>query len=470
MTNSDRFNDAAKCFLARVREEGRPVISSGGELFGYRDGVWRPGVENDERMTRYMYEEALANKIAMGKDAKAMWSTVRMVAIPEQPVRMDPHRMIVCRNGTLDVESGDLYEHAPDHYCTRFVDIEYDADARCPEWEAALRRTLEGNEDVDGSVQLIQEFFGVSLIGKRHLPRALRQAMVLWGLSKTGKSSVANVLKEFFPTSVTSVSVKEATGSFGLSTFIGAMAWISEEAIEKGFRGGANLLKKLLIGETVSADVKYKSRVEFTFDGAVMLTANNELRVSEASAAVFNRLAAVRFERVFTEEDAKLLVGGKLETHLKAHNEWPGILNWALEGAARAIERGHYVIPETAKNTADDWRRDDPVIDFIQQCTEYDPKCQNLTRIVATACSVFALRNHDKRVSVKSASGTLASEIKSVHPRCDGNRVKRYGNGERAYIIGGLKLNDEGVRWVEQAKQDGVFTIGETVKVNLPAL
>lgn len=469
MTNSARFDDAARCFLAKMKDAGRPVISSGGELYCYKDGVWRPGVEADEWAVKVLYGEAVANKISMGKDAKAMWNTVRIVGIPDTPVRMDPHRMIVCTNGTLDVESRDLYEHSPDHYCTRFVDIEYDAGAECPEWIAALHRTLEGHEDIPGAVNLLQEFFGISLVGKRNLPRALRQAMVLWGLSKTGKSSVANVLKAFFPANVTSVGVKEATSQFGLSTFVGAMAWISEEAIERNFRGGANVLKKLLIGEPVSADRKYKDRVEFVFDGAVLLTANNELRVSEASAAVFNRLAAIRFERVFTDEDAKHLVGGKLETHLRAHNEWPGILNWALDGAERAIERGHYVMPEAVKTTAQDWRRDDPVIDFLEQCTEYDPRVQNVTRTVATACAVFATRNHDTRLSVKKAVGTLSSEIKSIHPRCEG-RVKRYGAGDRGHVLIGLRLNDEGVKWVEQAKQDGVFLIGESVKVNLAAL
>ena len=473
MSNHDKYHDAAEALIARLEAAGQRILNADGSLYRYVNGVWLPGAEDHNVVRTAYYQEAMAHKVAWGDKEAALWKTLRAMTLPSgEAIVMDRVPRLVCTNGTLDLTDNDLYEHDPTDYCTRHVAMAFDPDATCPEWESALDRMLEGHDEVDNVKLLLQEFFGVSLFAKSQLPRNLRQAMLLWGPSETGKSSVAGVLSELFPKDrVTAATVREVTGSFGLATLHGALAWIADEALDANGKAAAGLLKRLFNAEPIVINRKYRDQVTASFTGAVLFTANNPLVIDEDSEATYRRLISLRFTRGFTAEDAKKLgKSGRLVPYLRECGEFPGILNWSLAGARRALDRGRYTHVDAVLADREEMHsRSSAAHAFLVDCTEYDPAIHNASWVVGAAMKVYATAFHDDRRSIQAFTKSLADSVRGVHPMVQVGKLVKTQSG-RARSLVGLKLNDEGKRWVAQAKDDGLFGSGRAVNVNERAL
>jgi putative DNA primase/helicase len=100
---------------------------------------------------------------AHDRRVKMLASGRAIEGIPVRPGELDRDPMLLnCRNGTLDLRTGDLRTHRREDYLTRGLDLDYDPDARCPTWELFLLQVFAG--DV-GLVEFLQRALGHSLTG-----------------------------------------------------------------------------------------------------------------------------------------------------------------------------------------------------------------------------------------------------------------------------------------------------------------
>jgi len=146
--------------------------------------------------------------------------------------------------------------------------------------------------------------------------------------------------------------VNQLTERFGPASLYGASAWITDDAINEGDKLDPQRFKTIVTGEAIELDRKQRDCVRVELDIPVVLTANSLPSARDSSDAVFNRCLIIEMANVISEETAEL---SKQQAGLANDVRWfadwlfdqenSGILNWALEGLERLLNRGRFEIP-----------------------------------------------------------------------------------------------------------------------------
>jgi P4 family phage/plasmid primase-like protien len=355
--------------VAAIREElagrGERLMLTEGKVWHYQRGLWSILSPAVEQRIRSRIQHGL---VELGQNPKVqtknqVWSM--LIEDPEilvEDVRWN-ERLVVCENVVLELDqltANDgipvVLPHSPDHFARRRINAAYDEQAGCPLTLQWLAEIFADKEDAQAHIDVLQEFFGASLV-VRLLPREARKAMMLFGPSNTGKSEVARLLRNLLagPGSKVSATMAGKLGAtFGLEQFYDAVAWICDEAGQVGEFLDAARFKVIVTGEPIAVERKNIGAETLELAMPVLLTMNVLPRVRDQSNAVFNRQINVSLTRVFSDEDAHEW-RDRHETDLKPatylfEKEGSGILVWALEGLHRLLRRGgHYDLPESMK-------------------------------------------------------------------------------------------------------------------------
>ncbi len=123
---------------------------------------------------------SIRNMIAL---AQSEWT----VAVPAEAVDRDPW-LLNCRNGTLELRTGQLREHRREDLITKCVPAAYDPAAPCPRWEAFLGRIFAGRSAL---IFFVQRALGYALTGDTR-----EQALFLCcGVGANGKSTLLQTIR-----------------------------------------------------------------------------------------------------------------------------------------------------------------------------------------------------------------------------------------------------------------------------------
>src|SRR5690606_10595203 len=99
---------------------------------------------------------------------------------------------------------------------------------------------------------------------------------------------------------------------------------------------------QVVTGEPASVRIPGGHTVEHAFQIPVAMSANDLPRVRDTSDGVYNRLCVLRMSHVVPEGHE-----GAEEVHeTVTRHELAGVIQWALEGRRRVLERRRFVIPE----------------------------------------------------------------------------------------------------------------------------
>jgi putative DNA primase/helicase len=206
------------------------------------------------------------------------------------------------------------------------------------------------------------------------LYREERKALILIGPSRSGKTELADIFRRLIGGRVAGTAVTEISERFGLASFLGASAWVRDDAINEGDHLDPQRFKTIVTGEPVTIEIKNKSPVpDVQLDIPVLLTTNSLPRAKDASDAIFNRSLILTMTNVVSEEDARDIRtacgvprGMKLAQWI-FEQEGAGILNWALEGKRRLFERGYYSPPDVVSEANRRFKDDNnPVSEFAR--------------------------------------------------------------------------------------------------------
>ena len=131
----------------------------------------------------------------------------------------DAHGKVPTRSGLIDPRTLKLEPLKKEHYATWRIDVDYDPTAKCPLWEEMLGDYFPGyaSDEREQRVVLLQDFAGTMLVDR--LPKALKRALVPYGPSDTGKSSLIRALWRLFVDKPISVAIADISGPHGLEEF-----------------------------------------------------------------------------------------------------------------------------------------------------------------------------------------------------------------------------------------------------------
>jgi P4 family phage/plasmid primase-like protien len=342
---------------------GRPVAIIRGELWTYGGGVWEPlDGERKRYFQSHVHQAARTLKAVEEKALNGAWRWIyEDLNLWRQNVEWDRAGVIVGNNGALEIETGLLLPHSPDHYATRKVPCDIDPEAACPRFTAFLEDSLP--KDCIGTVQ---EWMGASLV--RGKPREMSKGLIVHGPSYTGKTQLANIVRALLGGAACGLSVRAMGERFGLQPLLYASGWIADDAVGRHEVMDAENYKKVVTGESMSVERKNKESLEVEFDLPVLLTMNNFPVVKDNSDAVYNRTLVLPMTNVRTEEDAIPVAKSVIASEL------PGVLNFAVEGWRKLKERGRFEPPEVMLVSLREFKNDNnPFQDFAKECLLKNP-------------------------------------------------------------------------------------------------
>jgi len=379
--------------LAEIAGERLRYNQDEGCWLAFDGKVWR----NDRRELHRLYRRIIAHRYAVARSGKSLvttegqeitaaeafaWANTtasngRIKALLEVASSMpafavraedfDTDRWLLnCRNGTLDLRTGELRKHRAEDLITRITKANFDPKAACPRFRAfisqiALRRK--------GLEVYIQGALGYSLSGS-----VQEQVLfVLVGKGANGKSTLIDVffdvLGSYAKTTPAHTFVKSESRAIrnDLARLKGAR-FVSAVEINMGKKLDEALTKRLTGGDRITARFLGKEFFEFLPEAKFFLAVNVNPEVSGADDGIYRRLRIVPFDASFALEEMDKDLPNKLK------EERDGILAWAFEGFQRWQANGRLIEPECVTEACEGFREMmDTTQAFLDDCTDEDP-------------------------------------------------------------------------------------------------
>ena len=384
--------------------------------------------------------------------------------------------VIVCQNGVLVVATREFLPHSPLQYARRKIGAEYNPEAKCPEFIRLLTEMFSDRleDERQKLVDLFQEFFGAALAPKL-LSREQRKALVLVGASRTGKTEVSYSLRSLMGSPIASPSVAEISGTFGLQSFYGAVAWIRDDAVNEGDELDAQRFKTIITGEPIDISRKGLPAVlGVALAMPVLLTANSLPRARDKSDAIYNRSLIVEMTKVFSDEEAHAMKkrlgvppGAEAAMPHIFSIEGSGILNWSLEGLRRLMERGRYIPPASVSKATQSFKDDNnPVGEWVRTCVGLAQDDQDHFYCVSRddlMCSYHGWqREQDGEAAKAMGARALFPRLRAAAPWADAS-TDAYTNDAGKRHVTGIRLTDTGLALWKAHREDGQQLRGGSV-------
>lgn len=249
--------------------------------------------------------------------------------------------IVPCKNGYVHMPAVGtgapvLLPANPDLNVRHSLAVSYDASApSAPLFEKFIRRALP-DDDVRGRVQ---EYIGYTL-----LPDARHQKAQLWlGEGANGKGVLANVVQKLHGI-VAAVQLQRLDG-FNLEAIVGSSLIYVDEVPRGKF--DEQMVKSLIAGERVPVTRKWQSTISLRLHGKWIVCGNHIPTVTDHSVGFWRRWDLVPFGETIPERERDPLLLDKI-----LFGEMPAVLNWALAGLQRLLDRGGFK-PELPHPMAD---------------------------------------------------------------------------------------------------------------------
>lgn len=333
-----------------------------GVFFNYEEGVYK--MLTDQQVSNIilnmMYEDMLwgyRTKRNVSDKVACLLSIV-----PDLILSDDKGDWFNVKNGIVQLSSGQLLPHTPDFVSLIQSPVIYDKDAKAPTWQASLDAWMHGPEGPE-KMLMLQQFSGYLLTPSMVHAKAL----FLVGDGGNGKSTFADTISMVIGKQSTSrIDLEDLYSTFGLKGLIGKRLNIIEEVGGNYYQ--SHKLKKLVSGEELTINMKFKDQFKFAPETKFIFAVNQMPRVDDSSTATERRMNVVQFNNNFRDNPDIMLrfSDGKLAQEL------PGILNWMLEGYRSLIKNGGFEKTREQQQALADYREENSSVDgFIGECIEF---------------------------------------------------------------------------------------------------
>ncbi len=308
-------------------------------------------------------------------------------------------------NGVYDVTTHELRPHRKEDYLETTIPVAWRADAACPMWTDALMKYFGDDRDCLAKISALQQFFGYCL-----LPHArFKKALVLLGEGDTGKSQVAKLLGELVGAdNRCAVSVEDMDDPRKRVPIVGKMLNMLTELSSKSVVADSGFKTLISTEEPLLFDPKHLPPFMYSPSCKHLIACNSLPSINDLTKATFNRMLVVRFNRVIPAGEQDRNFGEKLLAEL------PGVLNWAIAGAADLVEhQGEFLtIPESAQLVEEYRRTENEINAFLDEKAERDPDAYVTAAEVREKFRSWAGRNYsDKAIGAMMRGAGYPSVI-----------------------------------------------------------
>ena len=314
----------------------------------YRDGVYIDKGKNiiEQKSQKKLGEPVRNNRV---KEVKGY---IRRANYAEPPIPQK--KFINLKNGRLDWETGELYPHNKNNFIITQLPIEYDPEAKCPQFKEYLRTTID--EEI---IPLMLEVMGYCLIPDT----SYEKSIMLLGEGANGKGVFLDTLTELLgKKNVNNGELQELIDNrFRAANLLGKLANISADIGNQRLKK-TNIFKMLVTGDRLEVEKKNKDPFNFYNYAKLLFSANEIPKSSDRTYAFYRRWIIIPFNRFFKGKNRDT----KLKSKLK--EELPGIFNLALWGLRQLKKNDQFTEPEQVKEAKQEYKKqNDSVAAFVDE-------------------------------------------------------------------------------------------------------
>jgi len=378
----------------------RIAFSDGfGEMF-YDDGYWQMGGEAKAKINKVIEDTLWRRREAALKTHDTKYEAVIKAAYPsstrinstrsilsnycyvakeELSVKFgNPPGLLNCKNGVVDMRSGELFPAHASYGFTYRLPWEYKPGARSAEFERFLEETLPNPEERE----FLQEFTGYIFTGET------REEKVGYinGPKRGGKGTYSETMQYLGGPLAKEINIRSLIDSrsgsdqnFDLAGLYHARFVHASESKDTDWLDSSKI-KVLSGGNWIRAAFKSKDLFEFRPQFTVVITANPAPKMPPEDSAAWYRLLSIEFP--ISKAGAEDI---KLKATLREPGNMEGILNWVIEGAVRyySRERG-LAIPSSVIKRTESFRESlDYIHEFLEEYYEISEAMGNWEELKA---------------------------------------------------------------------------------------
>jgi P4 family phage/plasmid primase-like protien len=378
------------------------------------------GDDDDERKRQFKLLMQVLKHALKWEGGNQISASLELVkteqSIPILPEQMDADPFLLnCRNGTIDLRTGELRQHHRGDYITKICPVEYDPQAAAPLWDKCFHRWMHGNEEL---VEYLQRVVGYCLTGD-----TTEQCLwFLYGLGANGKSvflvTVIGMLGDYAIQAVSDLLIiKHHEAHPTERADLHGRRLVATIETEQGKALAEALTKQLTGGERIRARWCHKDNFEFDATHKIFLAANHKPQVRGTDHGMWRRIKLVPFTVTIPEVEKDPALAEKLKA------ERPGILAWAVRGCL-AWQRDGLEEPDEVRVATAEYRAEqDMLAQFLDQCCFVNPEARCR---VSDLFGAFQHWSGDKVMTAQSFRAKVAAKGFEAKP---GHSNVRYWHG-----------------------------------------
>jgi putative DNA primase/helicase len=324
----------------------------------------------------------------------------------------DAHPTLLnCANGTVDLKTGEMYEHHAEDMLTMKSSVVYERGADCPTFRAWLMGCVRNDKDL---FDYMQQVMGSCLEGRP----GLRSFYFIFGPKGTGKSTFIRVLEALLGPYQAATDFSSLTeGRFGANpgsasphlAMLKGKRMVSAAEARGTKQLDAARIKQLIGGDIITARFLHQDLFEFRFEATLIMSGNDMPRIV-GDDSIWDKFKPFPFLHEIEAEDPDFEERELLP-------ELSGILNFAIEGLRR-LRASRYRLAEPKAVTdarSAEFAEQDTFKTFVEEClVKLDTSKRNKSLAAADLRDAYA------RWSTKANAPRL-------HPKALKQAMERHG-------------------------------------------
>jgi P4 family phage/plasmid primase-like protien len=247
--------------------------------------------------------------------------------------------LINCKNGIVDIRTGELQPHDPELMCSRLVNVNYNPDADSSLWEEFMLNIMPGGDgtpDMD-MVRFLHDAIGYSFTGLQ----THAAFFFCYGQGHNGKSTMLETLVSIAGSYGTTVNKnnlmlrsEEASASPGIAK-LQHLRFGAVSEVTPGDKLNEGTVKMLTGGDRVPARYLYQNEITFEPTHHLWGAGNQKPAINGRDEGIWRRIHLIPFNASFTDPDTSIK-----ERFLSDDATREGILSWIVRGAYHWYNNG----------------------------------------------------------------------------------------------------------------------------------
>lgn len=354
-------------------------------------GLWRKFITKSESSS------SLANMVKLSE------SELEVISRPEDYDNEEKTKYLLnLKNGILNLQTGELTPHQQRALITKYIDIEYNREAKRKNWEKFINGIFLDNKEI---INYVQKAVGYSLSGDI----SEQCIFILEGTGSNGKSTfvetINHILNDYArPIPPESLTLQKNERIPEEIARLQGVRFTTSSESKEGARLNEALIKQMTGGEKLTARFLYSNSFDFSPQFKIFYSTNHKPRITGTDDGIWRRVKRIPFKAIYgdkegLDERGRMIQLKDKDLPEKLKKEVEGILTWCIEGFVKWQKEG-LIMPEELKKATEEYRSESDLIKtFLDESCVIQPSCKvSVKELYKTYC-IYCDENSERVVS-----------------------------------------------------------------------